>query len=51
MSDPREQQEREELDLDPETVRDLELDDAGGENVVGGGTNENRPTASRNAAC
>ena len=32
----REQQDGEELDLDAETVRDLELDDSDAENVEGG---------------
>jgi len=37
MSDPRkEQQERDELDLEAETVKDLDVDESGAANVAGG---------------
>ena len=38
MSDPKQEQQRtpDELDLEPETVKDLDVDDTDAENVIGG---------------
>ena len=47
VSDPKEQQqEPDELKLEPETVRDLDVDDTDAEGVVGG---QSRPTTQPNA--